>query len=753
MMAKAKTKEEKKEEKKEAEKKRKEELKNLSVADRREKMRRECAKNILKSFGKGSTRQASETSYQPLRRISSGSLNLDHALGGGWPRGRVSVIWGPRSCNKTTLMLKMIADAQQRDAITNQYLWQIEEKKRKDCLPIQCAFVNVEGTLDLRWAEMNGVNLKFLEIGNPKTQEEAADMCEAYMSSGYDIVVLDSLAAMTPIEEIQGSTGDHNMGVAARKNNRMLRKVQMVMNRVENEGEGLEPSLFIINQERHKIGCFTYDTKILLADGTTEKIGKIVNQKISREVFSYNRETDCIEPKKIIDWHNNGLAEESFLRIKAKGGNNGIVCMTCTQDHIVFAFDGKEVRADSLSEGDLIKFCGHRYYNDDQHELILGSLLGDGGIRYEKNSIRGHLRVGHGMDQAEYCSWKASMLHCDMKPVISNKAVYFISKKSEEFFRYNLIIQHNGLYYIPDEWIKKITPKVAAIWYQDDGTFSGSYAKWGNGTCNISATKLGFECMKKISEHFDFIGMGKPSFKEGRGFFWSGKESGKFQAAIEKYVHPSMRYKIKNKKNDFDWPKTDLLDSHEVCPIEVDLIETYIPQDKYHAVKYDITVEGNHNYFAGGFLVHNCLFGDPRVKPGGKGQDFHSSIELMVWGNQVEFYDTDKKLPKWTKFGYRVSKNKTAPPQIEGEYKMALVDDPDGKFQVSDIVEANDVMEFASRLGIFKKVSDTKWQMYEKFYKRKSDLWAEWVDNRNNFLNLKQDLVKRLFPNTIGKEA
>lgn len=718
------------------------------MAEEVAKAKKEIRSRINEEYGEGSSFCAAKRKNIIVPRISSGSLELDHALGGGYPRGRMIISWGPKSSNKTTAMKRAIADAQKRDRLSNKYAWQMEKDELEYFMPMHCAWVDIEGTFDFAWAESIGINLAELEYTRPQTHEEGIDIVQSYAQSGiYDVIVVDSIAAFTPQDEVEEAAAKQFVGVGARLNNKMFRKLQAVLNERAKIDHRTVPTLFFINQERYKVGCFAYDTKIAFADGTWEKIGKIVNQKINKDVWSVNLETGHLEAKPITDWHNNGKADK-FLRVKAKGNNNGVVCMTVTHEHMIFTPTG-EVKAESLNVGDKINFLGRKIYNDDQHEIIFGSILGDGGIRFEKDSIRGHLRVGHGEQQAAYCLWKAQMLHENVS-VNKDKSVHFSSQRSEEFLQYRDISKNKALFELPDEWIARITPKVAAIWYQDDGTFSGSSKKWGFGKCEIAATKLNAATLQKIAHHFRSIGMGLPSYREGKGLLWSGHDSYLFQNAIVNYVHPSMKYKVKE-NHCFIWEQSDLLERKAVYEITVSSIEEYVPQDPYHADRYDLTVADNHNYFAGGFMVHNCFFGDPRVKPGGAGQDFYSSVEIQFWQGKKEFWDGEKtrKFPKSIEFNFKIAKNKVSAPHIEGKYAMALSDEPNGRWKTGDVIEMKEVMEFARKLGIYAEVEEDKkktWKMYDQVYKKKKDVMDEWCLNAENFTKLKQDLMKMLFP-------
>ena len=185
---------------------------------------------IEKQFGKGSVMRMGDTSaVREVEAISTGSLGLDIALGvGGLPRGRVVEIYGPESSGKTTLSLQVIAEAQK--------------------LGGTAAFVDAEHALDAVYAEKLGVNVDELLVSQPDTGEQALEITDMLVRSGaIDIVVVDSVAALTPKAEIEGDMGDHHVGLQARLMSQALRKLTGNINRSNT-------MVVFINQIRMKIG-------------------------------------------------------------------------------------------------------------------------------------------------------------------------------------------------------------------------------------------------------------------------------------------------------------------------------------------------------------------------------------------------------------------------------------------------------------------------------------------------------------------
>lgn len=192
----------------------------------------------------------------------------------------------------------------------------------------------------------------------------------------------------------------------------------------------------------------------------------------------------------------------------------------------------------------------YRYFTEDQHELLLGCILGDGSLRWGTDTAA--ITLGHGEEQDEYCRWKAATFDC--RPYVDkNRHTFAHTVRSSEFERYRGIEKHKALLHLPDEIIDALTIKAIAIWYMDDGTFSGSYEKWGQGKVELAAAKLPKTELEKIAMKISSLGLGYPTPRPGRGLMWSGEQSRQFQEKIVRYIHPSMRYKIKPGRTAFEW--------------------------------------------------------------------------------------------------------------------------------------------------------------------------------------------------------
>ena len=203
-------------------------------------------KQIDKTFGKGTLMRLGDKVIEPIGAISTGSLGLDLALGiGGIPEGRVVEIYGPESSGKTTLTLHMIAECQRKGGV--------------------CAFIDAEHALDVGYAKNLGVDVENLLISQPDYGEQALDIVETIARSGaVDLIVIDSVAALTPKVEIEGEMGDMQVGTQARLMSKALRKLTGVLHK-------MNCTIIFINQIRMKIGTMGYGSPETTTGGNALK--------------------------------------------------------------------------------------------------------------------------------------------------------------------------------------------------------------------------------------------------------------------------------------------------------------------------------------------------------------------------------------------------------------------------------------------------------------------------------------------------
>ena len=204
------------------------ETKENSVQDGKSEALKLAIAQITKQFGDGSIMKLGENHNVNIELIKSGSLSLDLALGGGYPKGRIIEIYGPESSGKTTLALHAIAEVQKTGG--------------------QAAFIDAEHALDPSYAEKIGVQIDNLLISQPDNGEQALEICETLVrSNAVDLIVVDSVAALTPKAEIDGDMGDAQMGLQARLMSQAMRKLTAIISKSK-------ATVIFINQIRMKLG-------------------------------------------------------------------------------------------------------------------------------------------------------------------------------------------------------------------------------------------------------------------------------------------------------------------------------------------------------------------------------------------------------------------------------------------------------------------------------------------------------------------
>ena len=214
-------------------------------------------KQIDKTFGKGTVVRLGDKVIEPIAAISTGSLGLDMALGiGGVPEGRIIEIYGPESSGKTTLALQITASAQKDGKV--------------------CAFIDAEHALDVLYAKNLGVDVENLLVSQPDFGEQALDVLETLARSGaVDVIVVDSVAALTPKAEIEGEMADLQVGLQARLMSKALRKITGILHKTNT-------TVIFINQIRMKIGMMGYGSPETTTGGNALKFYASVRIDVRR---------------------------------------------------------------------------------------------------------------------------------------------------------------------------------------------------------------------------------------------------------------------------------------------------------------------------------------------------------------------------------------------------------------------------------------------------------------------------------------
>jgi recombination protein RecA len=622
----------------------------------REKALEMALGQIEKNFGKGSVMRLGDEVRASIGVIPTGAIALDVALGiGGLPRGRVVELYGPESSGKTSLALHAVANAQAAGGIA--------------------AFIDAEHALDPEYAKKLGVDTDALLVSQPDTGEQALEIADMLIRSGaLDILVIDSVAALTPRAEIEGEMGDSHVGLQARLMSQALRKMTGA---ISNTGT----TVIFINQLREKIGvmfgCFSYGTRIELADGTSEKIGKIVNQKLPVEVLSYDPNLGKVVPKKVVNWFDNGVTDE-FLQITvAKPGGNGRAQMGVTSNHLIRTPGGWR-QAGELIAGDRVMISQPHRLSPQQWQVVLGGLMGDGALSPSriKGSLGTRFRMGHGAKQVAYLDWKASLFgNIKQSRSVNAKCAAFVdlTPLPELAELREAVYWGDGKKTLSYEFLKALTPVALAVWYMDDGSFAvrakgvQERTKDGSGRVTICVEAMSEGSRQRLLEalagqfdlHPKLILSG--TLKKAVLVF-PKDETAKLHALIAPYVHPSMQYKLLERYRGQFAVEPEFVEP-TLLPVPAPILEIKVKPKTRSMHRFDIEVEGTHNYLADGVIVHNS----PETTTGGKALKFYASVRLDIRRIETLKDGTDAV---GSRTRVKVVKNKCAPPFKQAEFDI-----------------------------------------------------------------------------------
>jgi recombination protein RecA len=674
----------------------------------REKALESALVQIERQFGKGSVMRLGDDARAPVDVIPTGSIALDVALGiGGLPRGRVVEIYGPEGGGKTTMALSAVANAQRKGGIA--------------------AFIDAEHALDPEYAKKIGVDTDALLVSQPDTGEQALEIADMLIRSGaIDVVVIDSVAALVPRAEIEGEMGDSHVGLQARLMSQALRKLTGAINQTKT-------TTIFINQLREKVGvmfgCMSAGTMVTLADGSQEKIGKIVNQRMPVEVLSYDTETGKVVPRRVVDWFNNGRTEKFLQFTVAKAGGNGRSQFAATENHLIRTPGGWR-EAGELRPGDRVVAAETKRMSEQQMELIRGALMGDGNLSPNRRGRRSaRFRMGHGAKQAAYLDWKVSLLgniNCT-RTTNPKGAVFADFTPLTELGGLHDEVYADGKKNLTWDYLKSLTPLALAVWYMDDGCFTvrskgvQQRTQGGTGRIEICVEAMTPESRERLTQYLqDTHGLDVRLTQRGarqKSFLiFKTKASEKFQKIVAPYVHPSMEYKLLPRFRGQFSVQPEFV-SAERCLAPAEIIDIHVKPRARSMCRFDIEVEGSHNYFVDGVMVHNS----PETTSGGRALKFYASVRLDVRRIETLKDGTDAV---GNRIRVKVVKNKMAPPFRQAEMDLL--------FGIG-ISREGGLIDLGVEQGIVRKSG--AWYTYE------GDQLGQGKENARNFLRDNPDLA------------
>ena len=667
---------------------------------------------IEKTHGKGAVMRLGDNVRPPIDVIPTGAIALDIALGiGGLPRGRVVEIYGPESSGKTTVALHAVANAQKNGGIA--------------------AFIDAEHALDPEYAKKLGVDTDSLLVSQPDTGEQALEIADMLIRSGsLDIIVVDSVAALVPRAEIEGEMGDSHVGLQARLMSQALRKITGALN---NTGT----TAIFINQLREKIGvmfgCFSYGTRVTLADGTQEKIGKIVNQKMQVEVRTYDPETNSVVNRPIKGWFDNGPADRFLQFTVEKSGGNGRSQFAATENHQIRTPGGWR-EAGEIIPGDRVMVNETARLSDQQWQVLLGGLMGDGHLAPNPHGRHGvRYRMGHCATQRDYLDWKCEMFGNieQTRTVRENGAVHVDLTPLPELAELREVVYWgDGKRHLSSEYIKALTPLALAVWYMDDGSLAvrskgvQQRTAGGSGRVEICVQALSEASQQRLVDYLrDEHGVDCRVAVRGshRQAVLTMTRAGTdtFLELVAPHVHPSMAYKLLPRYQGRFVTEAEWIEPRQVL-VPARVLDVHVKPETRSMHRFDIEVEGTHNYFVDGVMVHNS----PETTTGGKALKFYASVRLDVRRIETLKDGTD---PVGNRTRVKVVKNKVSPPFKQAEFDILY---GHGISREGGLIDMGVEQGFVRKSGA--------WYTYE------GDQLGQGKENVRNFLKDNPDLADEI---------
>lgn len=635
----------------------------------------------------------------PVFWLNTGSPKLNSVLGSkdmGLPYGKVYELFGLESNGKTLLSLFLAGKAQRDGAIV--------------------AWVDFESSFDDAWAKKQGLDptlvRKFrLKIGRfptaVKTQfgtkivvskeprlQTAQELCkevETWMKYQYGIgvqklyICVDSVTAMLVEEEDRAGLTNQNMktGVA------LATFLSKLLRRWVGYSLNYNAMIVFINQLRmapgKKFGCFSENTRVTMADGSTKRIHTIVRKKSNQPVLSFDKKTKKFVSKEVTNWFSNGRMTEDWylLTVQSTGGRGGRMRLTVTGNHTVMKGSGNEAKVKDLLVGDkLISWYIQRVGDVGlRRDILYGTMLGDGWLENFKpdtHAFTSRLGLKNSV-QLKYLRWKLNKLSFLGDFTYANGG--YFSKRDFELGLIKNRFYRNGVQSrkycsyrcIPDDLLE-LTPIMAAIWYMDDGhyrkdDYNYKYSKHYERCIGL----IGFKRLttkdriRAVELLQNFVGVGVVSMLSEGGARLNRVAFLEFCNKIHKFVPVCMQYKLpvefRNKYEEFSVP--EFLDRKFIATPLVD-IERVSPKKYKNKEKFDLQIADCGYYLVGGcgrgIVVHNS----PEYTTGGNALKYYASIRARVGRAR-----TGRVLQQGKIIGLRAlitnMKNKSGAASLEGQ--------------------------------------------------------------------------------------
>jgi recombination protein RecA len=416
-----------------------------------------------------------------------------------------------------------------------------------------------------------------------------------------------------------------------------------------------------------------------------------------------------------------------------KSSGNGRAQFAATPNHLVRTPGGWRP-AGELEVGERVILAEQHHLSDQQWQVILGSLLGDGNLSPNRRGGNGvRFRLGHGKRQVDYLDWKVGMfgnLPCTRRTNDSGATFVDFTPLPELGELQRTVYLGDGKKHITEDYLKALTPLALAIWFMDDGTFTlrskglQRRTQGGSGRVQFCVEALSPGSRERLVGYLrDAYGLDVSLRLSGANrravLTLATASSAQFLELVAEYVHPSMDYKLlAGLRNRF--AVTARLGETRLRPVPAEIVDIHVKPRTRSMHRFDIEVDGNHNYFADGVMVHNS----PETTTGGRALKFYASVRLDV--RRIEtLKDGTEMVGNRTRI--KVAKNKMAPP-----FKLAEFDILYGQ----GISREGGLIDVGVDVGLVRKAG--AWYTYE------GDQLGQGKENSRSFLRDNPDLANEL---------
>ena len=686
------------------------------------------ANEMAKKYG-SMIKLASEVTDTDLC-IPSTFFALNYLFGKGIPYGKIVEIAGEESSGKSLVAYNFAYATQQ---LGGHVIW-----------------VDAEQSWMNSWAEINGVDPTRVTIVNDTRIEYIADVVAdlaIYLRSQLThnepiLLVIDSIAATDCTDNIDAKMVDGKAEMGGRA--KALYKYFRIRSELFYK---LGVSQIYINQLRTALNvgfgkdntCLHYDTMIPFVDGTSMKIGEIIKNHISKEVWSYNEKLGIFEPKPIVDWVIKEETEE-WIQFKTEGPEttNGFNGFTCTYTHYCLTNHGWK-KAKDITFDDKLITKQRRVINGTLMDFLWGTIPFDCSLYSKSGKHTTRISFSNGK-QEEYLLWKTKMIQRAFPMKQKGDSKYISKRGYTELYEIQSKIGKERDPLKLWDLSKPLSPLTLAIWYMDDGH------KYNSVTVGISISPNRTN-LKELEKYLIEV-CGLPCKMYEHGIKFTNEGTLKLMEMISPYIIPSMQYKLLEGYTG-RFKEFELTFNIEYIPREVNIISIDRSFDvenrkfrrPFKRLKYDITIPGNHNFLAGstegGIIVHNTTTGGAALK-------FYASIRAAFYsGRSVTIKQNGKERKAGKLVTIRLIKNKVAPPRPTIS-KCPVYFNPkfhevgfDRCYALEDVLVDTDVIEKTT--GGYKLKGKTLARGEEKFQKLLEE------DDE-----LRRKLLRKAGVNTIG---